>query len=124
MANKHGLKWSVVKAQAKARRLSKNVKKTTFQVFMWSENGQTRSNQSFKKRKHYLENKQNWPKKKLISKSFPTLLEAGIVDERGFFKKERRKIFTRNLWWTRKVWISMGCHAENNLRLFFSNKKL
>ncbi|MBP6921197.1 hypothetical protein KBB89_01460 [Candidatus Gracilibacteria bacterium] len=93
MANKHGLKGSVVKAQAKARRLSKNVKKTTYQVFIGSENGQTRSNQSFKKRKHYLENKQNWPKKKLISKSFPTLLEAGIVDERGFFKKGKKKNF-------------------------------
>lgn len=93
MANKHGLKGSVVKAQAKARRLSKNVKKTVYQVYMGSENGQTRSNQSFKKRKHYYENKQNWPKKKLPSKSFQSLLEMGIVDERGFFLKGKKKNF-------------------------------
>ncbi len=93
MANKHGLKWSVVKAQAKARRLSKSVKKTTYQVYIGSENSQTRSNQSFKKRKHYLENKQNWPKRKLVSKSFQTLLEMWVVDERGFFKKGTKKNF-------------------------------
>ncbi len=93
MANKHWLKWSVVKAQAKARRLAKNVKKTVYQVYMGSENAQTRSNQSFKKRKHYYENKQNWPKKKLLSKSFQSLLEIGIVDERGFFKEGKKKNF-------------------------------
>ena len=93
MANKHGLKWSVVKAQAKARRLSKNVKKTIYQVHIGSENSQTRSNQSFKKRKHYLENKQNWPKKKLPSKSPASLMESGIIDERWFFKKGKKKNF-------------------------------
>lgn len=93
MANKHWLKWSVVKAQAKARRLSKNVKKTIFQVHIWGENGQTRSNQSYKKRKHYYENKLHWPKKKLPTKSFQSLLEMGIVDERGFFKKGKKKNF-------------------------------
>jgi len=93
MANKHGLKWSVVKAQAKARRLSKNVKKTTYQVHIGSENGQTRSNQSFKKRTHYLENKQNWPKKKLPTKNFQSLVDMGLLDERGFFKKGKKKNF-------------------------------
>jgi hypothetical protein len=122
MANKHGLKWSVVKAQAKARRLSKNVKKTTFQVYIGSENGQTRSNQSFKKRKHYLENKQNWPKKKLISKSFPTLLEAGIVDERGFFKKGKKEEFSYKIYgWSEGAWFLW--YAERKIALLFSNEK-
>lgn len=91
MANKHGLKWSVVKAQAKARRMAKNTKKTVYQVHIGGENAQTRSNMSYKKRKRYYENKQNWPKKKLPSKSFQTLLEMGIVDERGFFRKWNKK---------------------------------
>lgn len=93
MANKHWLKWSVVKAQAKARRLSKNEKKTVLRVHIWSENGQTRSNQSYKKRAHYLENKQAWPKKKLPTKNFQSLVDMGILDERGFFKKGKKKNF-------------------------------
>jgi hypothetical protein len=40
-----------------------------------------------------LENKQNWPKKKLPSKNFQSLLESGLVDERGFFKKGKKKNF-------------------------------
>lgn len=93
MANKHGLKWSVVKAQAKARRLAKNVKKTVYQVYIGNENAQVRGNQSFKKRTHYYQNKQNWPKRKLPSKNFQTLLESGIIDERGFFLKGNKKNF-------------------------------
>ncbi len=93
MANKHGLKWSVVKAQAKARRLAKNIKKTVYQVYIGSENSQTRSNQSYKKRKHYYENKQSWPKRKLPTKNFQSLLEMGLVDERWFFKKGKKKNF-------------------------------
>lgn len=93
MANKHGLKGSIVKKQAKARKLAKNKKKTVYVVHIGSENAQVRSNMSYKKRKHYFENKKQWPKKKLPSKKAEQLLEMGIIDERGFFLKGKKKNF-------------------------------
>jgi hypothetical protein len=86
MANSHGLKSNIVKKQAAARKLAKN-KKISFQVYIGNENAQTRKNQSFKARKHYLENKQSFPKKKLADKNPTSLMEQGIIDERGFFIK-------------------------------------
>ena len=93
MANKHGLNGSIVKKQAKARKLAKNKKKTIYQVFIGNENAQVRKNQSYKKRAHYYQNKQQWPKKKLPSKKAEQLLEMGIIDERGFFTKGKKKNF-------------------------------
>jgi len=92
MANSHGLKSSVVKKQAASRKLAKN-KKASFQVYIWNENPQTRKNQSFKERKHYFENKQNFPKKKLSNKNPTALMEQWIIDERGFFIKGKKKNF-------------------------------
>ena len=92
MANSHGLKSSVVKKQAAARKLAKN-KKASFQVYMWNENPQSRKNMSYKSRIHYFENKQNFPKKKLSTKNPQSLMEQGILDERGFFKKWKKKNF-------------------------------
>lgn len=92
MANSHGLKSSVVKKQAAARKLAKN-KKASFQVYIWNENPQTRKNMSFKERTHYFENKKNFPKKKLDSKNPASLVEQGIIDERGFFIKGKKKNF-------------------------------
>jgi hypothetical protein len=37
---------------------------------------------SYKKRTHYFENKQQFPKKKLKTKSIDALIEQGIIDER------------------------------------------
>ena len=48
---------------------------------------------SFKKRKHYFENKQAFPNKKLNTKNVDSLIEQGIIDERGFFKKGKKKNF-------------------------------
>lgn len=93
MANKHWLKWSIVKKQAKARKLAKNKKKTKFVVFIGNENLQVRNNMSYKRRKQYLQNKQQWPKKKLPSKKPEQLIEMGIIDERGFFLKGKKKNF-------------------------------
>jgi hypothetical protein len=93
MANSHGLKSSVVKKQAAARKLSKGKKKWDHAVYIWSENLQVRKNQSYKDRNHYLENKQKFPKKKLKSKNVATLKEQGILDERGFFVKWKKKNF-------------------------------
>ncbi len=90
MANSHGLKSNIVKKQAAARKLAKN-KKVAFQVYIWNENPQTRKNQSYKKRKHYFENKKNFPKKKLANKNPSALMEQGIIDERGFFIKGKKK---------------------------------
>lgn len=90
MANKHGLKWSIVKKQAAARKLAKN-KKWAAAVFTWNENKQARENTSYKQRKRYFENKQNFPKNKLPTKDINTLIEMWIVDERGFFKKWKKK---------------------------------
>ena len=93
MANKHGLKGSIVKKQAKARKLAKNKKKTIYQVYIGNENAQVRKNQSFKVRNRYMQNKQQWPKKKLPTKSIEKLIEMGVIDERGFFKKGKKKNF-------------------------------
>ncbi len=92
MANSHGLKSNIVKKQAAARKLAKN-KKASFQVYIGNENPQTRKNQSYKARTHYFENKQNFPKKKLANKNPTTLMEQGIIDERGFFVKGKKKNF-------------------------------
>lgn len=92
MANSHGLTSRIVKKQAAARKLAKN-KKSSFAIYMWNENPQARKNQSYKARKHYFENKQNFPKKKLANKNPSTLIEQGIIDERGFFVKGKKKNF-------------------------------
>lgn len=92
MANSHGLSSRVVKKQAAARKLAKN-KKAAFQVYIWNENPQVRKNQSYKARKHYYENKQNFPKKKLSNKNPQALMEQGIIDDRGFFVKGKKKNF-------------------------------
>jgi Tfp pilus assembly major pilin PilA len=91
MANSHGLKWSVVKKQAAARKLSKWKKKSDHSVYIWSENPQTRKNQSYKDRTHYMENKQKFPKRKLKTKNITALKEQGILDSRGFFVKWKKK---------------------------------
>lgn len=90
MANSHGLTSRIVKKQAAARKLAKN-KKAAFQVYTGNENVQVRKNTSFKQRKRYLENKKNFPKKKLPTKNIEKLIEMGIIDERGFFKKGKKK---------------------------------
>ncbi len=90
MANSHGLSARLVKKQAAARKLAKNKKKAAA-VFTGNENKQIRANQSYKKRKRYLENKQSFPKKKLPTKNIDQLIEMGIIDERGFFKKGKKK---------------------------------
>ncbi len=92
MANSHGLTSRIVKKQAAARKLSKG-KKKSFQVFMWNENPQARKNQSYKARTHYLKNKESFPKKKLKTKNIESLIEQGIIDERGFFIKGKKKNF-------------------------------
>ena len=90
MANSHGLSSRLVKKQAAARKLAKHKKKSAA-VYSGNENPQVRKNTSFKKRKHYFENKQNFPKKKLNTKNIDSLIEQGILDERGFFKKGKKK---------------------------------
>ncbi len=92
MANSHGLTSRIIQKQAAARKLAKN-KKAAFQVYIGNENPQTRKNQSYKSRKHYFENKQNFPKKKLSNKNPTALMEQGIIDERGFFVKGKKKNF-------------------------------
>lgn len=92
MANSHGLSARLVKKQAAARKLAKN-KKKAFAVYIGNENPQTRKNTSYKRRRRYIENKQNFPKKKLPTKNIDSLIELGIIDERGFFKKGKKKNF-------------------------------
>ncbi len=92
MANSHGLSPRLVKKQAQARKNSKG-KKKAFAVYIGNENPQTRKNTSFKQRKHYMENKQNFPKKKLGTKNIESLIEMGILDARWFFKKGKKKNF-------------------------------
>lgn len=92
MANSHGLSSRVVKKQAAARKLAKN-KKSSYQVYIGNENPQSRKNMSYKARTHYFENKQNFPKKKLPTKNVQSLIEQGILDERGFFKTGKKKNF-------------------------------
>lgn len=93
MANSHGLKSSIVKKQAAARKLAKWKKKWDFSVYIGNENLAVRKAQSYKARKHYLENKQKFPKKRLKSKNIQTLKESGIIDDRGFFVKGKKKNF-------------------------------
>lgn len=90
MANSHGLTSRIIKKQAAARKLGK-AKKAAYQVYMAWENPQVRKNTSYKSRKHYFENKQNFPKKKLTTKNPSSLIEQGIIDERGFFIKGKKK---------------------------------
>ncbi len=92
MANSHGLTSRIVKKQAAARKLAKN-KKAAFQVYIGNENPQARKNQSYKARTHYLQNKQNFPKKRLKTKNVESLMEQGIIDDRGFFLKGKKKNF-------------------------------
>ena len=92
MANSHGLTSRIVQKQAAARKLSKNKKKASA-VYIGSENAQVRKNTSYKARHHYYENKMNFPKKKLKTKTISTLIEQGIIDERGFFMVGKKKNF-------------------------------
>ena len=92
MANSHGLTSRIVKKQAAARKLAKWKKKSA-QVYIGSENAQVRKNKSYKARTHYMENKQRFPKKKLKTKNVETLKEQGVLDERGFFVKGKKKNF-------------------------------
>jgi len=92
MANSHGLTSRIVKKQAAARKLSKGKKKAS-QVYIGNENPQARKNQSYKARNHYMENKQNFPKKRLKTKNPESLIEQGIIDERGFFMTGKKKNF-------------------------------
>lgn len=92
MANSHGLTSRIVKKQAAARKLAKNKKKAA-QVYIWNENPQVRKNQSYKQRNHYYENKKAFPKKKLKTKNIESLIEQGLIDERGFFVKGKKKNF-------------------------------
>jgi len=97
MANKHWLKWSVVKKQAAARKLSKG-KKAAARVFIGNENPLSRKNTSFKSRRRYYENKQNFPKKTLPTKDISSLVEMWIIDDRWFFLKWKKKNFiTRSM---------------------------
>lgn len=93
MANSHGLKSNIVKKQAAARKLAKGKTKRDHTPYIWNENPQTRKNMSYKDRTHYLENKQKFPKKKLKTKNPESLMEQGIIDERGFFVKGKKKNF-------------------------------
>jgi len=92
MANSHGLKSSIVKKQAASRKNAKT-KKAAFQVYIWNENPQSRKNQSFKARIHYYENKKSFPKKKLANKNPSSLKDEGIIDDRWFFVKWKKKNF-------------------------------
>ncbi|ATU05665.1 hypothetical protein BKN14_04490 [Candidatus Gracilibacteria bacterium HOT-871] len=92
MANSHGLTSRIVKKQAASRKMAKN-KKQSYQVYIGNENPQVRKNTSYKKRQQYYENKQNFPKKKLKTKNIESLIEQGIIDERGFFIKGKKKNF-------------------------------
>jgi len=92
MANTHGLTSRIVKKQAAARRLSKG-KKAASAVYIGNENKQVRENTSYKRRRHYIENKQSFPKKKLPTKEIKSLVDMGIIDDRGFFLKGKKKNF-------------------------------
>lgn len=92
MANSHGLKASIVKKQAAARRLAKG-KKQAKAVYTGNENKQVRSNTSYKRRIRYMQNKESFPKKKLPTKDIKSLVDMGIIDERGFFLKGKKKNF-------------------------------
>ncbi len=81
MANSHGLSSRLVKKQAAARKLSKGKKKSAI-IYTGNENKQSRFNLSYKKRTHYYQNKEAFPKKKLPTKEISSLIEMGIIDER------------------------------------------
>ena len=93
MANSHGLKSNIVKKQAAARKLAKGKKKGDHSVYMGNENPQARKNQSYKDRKHYLQNKEKFPKKRLKTKNIEALKEQGVLDDRGFFVTGKKKNF-------------------------------
>ena len=103
MANKHGLKWSIVKKQAAARKLAKNKKKTIYQVFVGNENAQVRKNQSYKKRAHYYQNKQQWPKKKLPKQESRTTSWDGSHRRSRILSQGTEKEFHHQIksWWER-----------------------
>ena len=90
MANSHGLSARIVKKQAAARKLAKNKKKAAA-TYTWNENRESRYNLSYKKRTRYYQNKEAFPKKKLPTKNIEQLVEMGIIDDRGFFKKGKKK---------------------------------
>ncbi len=90
MANSHGLSSRLVKKQAAARKLSKWKKKNNL-VYTGNENKQSRFNLSYKKRMRYMQNKEAFPKKKLPTKDIDSLIQMWIIDERGFFKKGKKK---------------------------------
>ncbi len=90
MANSHGLKSSIVKKQAAARKLSKG-KKRAMIIYTGNENKESRFNLSYKRRTRYLQNKEAFPKKKLPTKNLDQLIELRIIDERGFFRKGKKK---------------------------------
>ncbi len=90
MANSHGLSARLVKKQAAARKLSKG-KKRSMIIYTWNENKESRFNLSYKKRTRYMQNKDAFPKKKLPTKNIDQLIEMGIIDSRGFFKKGKKK---------------------------------
>lgn len=92
MANSHGLTSRIVKKQAASRKLAKN-KKASYKVFIGNENAEVRKNTSYKKRIQYYENKKSFPKKTLPTKNIDRLIELGIIDDRGFFKKWKKKNF-------------------------------
>ena len=97
MANKHGLKGSIVKKQAASRKMAKH-KKQTFAVDIGNENRETRYKTSYKKRIRYYTNKKNFPPKTLPTKEPKILIEMGIIDERGFFLKGKKKnFFTKSM---------------------------
>jgi hypothetical protein len=90
MANSHGLSARLVKKQAAARKLSKG-KKKAMMAYTGNENKESRYNLSYKKRTRYLQNKQAFPPKRLPTKNIDSLIEQGIIDDRGFFKKGKKK---------------------------------
>ncbi|NCP77372.1 hypothetical protein GW819_00100 [Candidatus Gracilibacteria bacterium] len=90
MANSHGLSARLVKKQAAARKLSKG-KKKALMAYTGNESKETRYNLSYKKRTHYFQNKQAFPSKRLPTKNIDSLIELGIIDERGFFRKGKKK---------------------------------
>lgn len=90
MANSHGLSARLVKKQAAARKLAKGKKKAAA-VYTGNESNEKRYLTSYKKRIRYQQNKQNFPSKRLPTKNVDSLMEMGILDERGFFKKGKKK---------------------------------
>lgn len=90
MANSHGLSARLVKKQAAARKLAKGKKKQAL-VYTWNENKESRFNMSYKKRTRYMQNKEAFPPKRLPTKNIDSLIEQGILDDRGFFKKGKKK---------------------------------